>query len=178
MLNICTRALVRRIQFKLDTPALLQRWAAVSAKKFKRNGRAPTFLAVYAIKSVVGVLVVHVSQAFLIRLRRTQISQPLIVFWSPKISSFAPFGAGIQEHRTNLKTCPSFYREKLYSSTFSTRPSATFRQKVTEAITFCDKSSTCKENKASSLKFLTRRGVFHSFSEVVNCQASYSLCQL
>ncbi len=50
----------------------------------------------------VGVLAVP----SLIRLRRTRISDREFVFLVPGFSSFAPFGAGILIHRTNLKNLP------------------------------------------------------------------------
>ncbi len=56
--------------------------------------------------------------ASLIRLRRTQITSRELCFWRIKITSFAPFGAGIRILRTNIKNVVKFTYEKLYSSTF------------------------------------------------------------
>ncbi len=62
-----------------------------------------------------------------------------LVFLARQNPYFAPFGAGIRIHRTNHKNGAACVCKKLYSPTFLPRPSATFSQKVAEAITFMKK---------------------------------------
>ncbi len=111
--------------------------------------------SVTSIKSGAGVWCI----ALKIRLWRTQISRPLIVFLAHKFTNFAPFGAWIQEHRTNSKNGAQILRTKLYSSTFLTVPPATFIRKVTEVITFLIKVTplTLFDEKVKIICFMSLR---------------------